>query len=328
MSQESPPSGLSISSVSLMLGIPVPTIRSWERRYGLAVGSRTAGRHRRYDLADIERLKEMRDAITAGRRAHEAAVAIAERGRAPAVRHDHVRAILDGAMRFDSDAVGRRLQEAVVDLGIDRTIQLVALPVLREIGSLWEAGRCDVANEHLMSQEVRAWLGAQSGARSLRTAGASMRRRPIVLACGPKDLHTIGLEAFSVLLTRRGWRCRVLGALTPTASLAAAAGLCNAGAVVVVSHMNINRRAAVESIRAVDQLGGVTCFYAGNAFASPAARAGVPGTHLGDDVLEAVDLVDRALRPRQAPPAAPAPEDTEVTSATGASEDAGGAPPA
>jgi DNA-binding transcriptional MerR regulator len=39
-----------------MLGIPVPTIRSWERRYGLAVSSRTSGRHRRYDIQDIEDL--------------------------------------------------------------------------------------------------------------------------------------------------------------------------------------------------------------------------------------------------------------------------------
>ena len=296
MSREGPPSGLSISSVSLMLGIPVPTIRSWERRYDLAVGTRTAGRHRRYDLQDIERLKEMRDAITAGRRAHEAAGVIAGKARAPAVRRDHVRAILDSAMRYDSDAVRRRLHEAVVDLGIDRTIQSVALPVLKEIGSLWEAGRCDVANEHLTSQEVRTWLGAQAGNVSPGSTGASVRQAPVVLACGPKDLHTIGLEAFSVLLTRRGWRCRVLGALTPTDSLVAATRSSKARAVVVVSHMNINRRAAVESIRAVAEIEGVTCFYAGNAFSSPAARAGVPGIHLGADVLEAVGILERELR--------------------------------
>lgn len=298
MAREGPPNGLSISSVSLMLGIPVPTIRSWERRYGLAIGSRTVGRHRRYDLQDIERLKEMRDAITAGRRAHEAAGVISGRARAPAVRRDHVRAILDSAMRYDSDTVRRRLQEAVVDLGIDRTIQSVALPVLKEIGSLWEAGRCDVANEHLTSQEVRTWLGAQSATGAAGTA-ASSRHRPIVLACGPKDLHTIGLEAFSVLLSRRGWRCRVLGALTPTDSLVTAVRSSNAIAAIVVSHMNINRRAAVESIRAVAQLDGVTCFYAGNAFASPAARAGVPGIHLGEDILEAADLLDRELAPER-----------------------------
>jgi methanogenic corrinoid protein MtbC1 len=286
---EGPAGGLPISSVSLMLGIPVPTIRSWERRYGLTVSSRTPGRHRRYDIRDIEQLKQMRDAITAGRQAHEAAREIAAGTRRAQGRHDHIRAVLDGAMSFDSDTVRESLQYAVADLGVEKTIQGVVLPVLREIGSRWEAGRCDVANEHLASQEVRSWLGAQTGSRPRNP------HPPIVLACGPRDLHTIGLEAFSVLLNRRGWRCRILGARTPTDSLLATARSCGGRAVVVSSHMNINRRATVESIRAVTELPGMTCFYAGNAFSSPAARAGVPGVHLGDDLLAAAEVVERTL---------------------------------
>jgi hypothetical protein len=59
--------------------------------------------------------------------------------------------------------------------------------------------------------------------------------------------------------------------------------------------MNINRRATVEAIRAVTDLPGMTCFYAGNAFSSPAARTGVPGVHLGDDLLAAAEVVERTL---------------------------------
>jgi hypothetical protein len=39
----------------------------------------------------------------------------------------------------------------------------------------------------------------------------------------------------------------------------------------------------------------MTCFYAGNAFSAPAARAGVPGVHLGDDLLAAAEVVERTL---------------------------------
>ena len=38
---------MTIAQVSALLGIPVPTIRSWERRYGFPTPSRTRGRHRR-----------------------------------------------------------------------------------------------------------------------------------------------------------------------------------------------------------------------------------------------------------------------------------------
>ena len=59
--------------------------------------------------------------------------------------------------------------------------------------------------------------------------------------------------------------------------------------------LNINRRATVVAIRAVTDLPGMRCFYAGNAFSSPAARAGVRGVHLGDDLLGAAEIVERTL---------------------------------
>ena len=76
-------------------------------------------------------------------------------------------------------------------IGIDRTIESVLLPVLREVGTRWESGTCDVANEHFASQEIRRWLSAQ-----LALVGSRGKKRSAVLACGPKDVHTIGLEGF------------------------------------------------------------------------------------------------------------------------------------
>ena len=55
------------------------------------------------------------------------------------------------------------------------------------------------------------------------------------------------------------------------------------------------RRAAVESLVAVDALPGVQAFYAGMAFAPAAGRKDVPGTWLGDDILAAADVVEQAL---------------------------------
>ena len=61
-----------IASVSSLLGIPIPTIRSWERRYGFPVPSRTLGQHRRYSLDEIDQLRMVRDEITRGHNAREA----------------------------------------------------------------------------------------------------------------------------------------------------------------------------------------------------------------------------------------------------------------
>ena len=95
----------------------------------------------------------------------------------------------------------------------------------------------------------------------------------------------MGLEAFGVLLGRRGWPIRTLGPLTPAASLVTAVRAAEAWAAVVTSQRNVTRRAAIEAIAAATAVPGVHAFYAGSAFSSPASRRGVPGTYLGEDAL-------------------------------------------
>ncbi|MDQ3210170.1 MAG: MerR family transcriptional regulator, partial [Actinomycetota bacterium] len=90
-----------IAAVSSLLGIPVPTIRSWERRYGFPVPARTHGKHRRYAVDQVDGLRMMRDAITRGHSASEA-VDIARRHTTEAgPRSELLDRFLDTAMRLD-----------------------------------------------------------------------------------------------------------------------------------------------------------------------------------------------------------------------------------
>lgn len=286
--------GLSISAASLLLGVPVPTIRSWERRYGIGEPTRTEGKHRRYDIKALSELRDLRDAIATGRRAHEAAALIRSRSESRERNPAYVDGILAGAQDFDPVAIRRWLEAAAKDLGLHQAIDVVVLPALREVGALWQAARCDVANEHLASQEIRSWLGGQ-----LQAARVKRNKPVILMACGPKDLHTIGLEAFYVMLARRGWSCRILGAMTPTSSAVAAAVGAKASAAIIVSHMSTARREAIVSLEALGEL-GLTLFYAGNAFVSSKAREGVPGTYLGDDLSRAATIIESAMTPAAA----------------------------
>jgi len=161
---------------------------------------------------------------------------------------------------------------------------------MREMGSRWKAGACETAHEHLATEAVRVWLARQSA-----MAPPAFRPYPLVLACGPKDLHTIGLEAFGVVLARRGWSVRSLGPLTPVDSLVAAIRAAEARGAIVTSQRRVTRRPAVEALAAVDAMPGVQAFYAGMAFSPSAARKDVPGTYLGDDILGAADVLEATL---------------------------------
>jgi DICT domain-containing protein len=49
-----PPDGLSIGELARRTDVPVPTLRSWETRYGFPRPQRAAGGHRRYSQSDID----------------------------------------------------------------------------------------------------------------------------------------------------------------------------------------------------------------------------------------------------------------------------------
>ena len=44
-----------IGAVSALSGVPVPTLRVWESRYGAFTPAKTGGRHRLYTEADVLR---------------------------------------------------------------------------------------------------------------------------------------------------------------------------------------------------------------------------------------------------------------------------------
>jgi MerR family transcriptional regulator, light-induced transcriptional regulator len=274
---------LTASQVARAVGVPA-TIRSWERRYGWPRPGRTIGGHRRYSPVAIDQVRALRDEIAKGRSAQQA-VTLLQR-QAARRRGAEVGRLVQGALDIDQALVRRALAEVESVMTPEEAIESVVLPALREIGLRWERGACDVAGEHVATGQIRQWLGRLMD--EARPRGAAPT---VVLSTGPADFHSANLEAFAVLLALRGCSPLVLGALTPVASLVEAVRTLNAEATVVVAHMGITRRAALDSIREVTALGMTAVFYAGNGFAAARSRRGVPGTYLGTDMSSAADLV-------------------------------------
>ena len=277
---------LTTSEVASLTGVPVPTIRSWERRYGWPNPRRTDGGHRRYTNEEVKQLRWLRDEVTAGRSAQQAVALL--RRLAAQRKKEYADRLVAGALGLDQQQIRAALDAASSALTVEQTIDGVVLPALKEIGTKWERGICDVAGEHLASAFIRQWLGDV-----LEQSRPTTNARTLVVSTGPADFHSIGLEAFSVYLARRGWNPLVLGALTPVASLVEAVRRLDAYGAVVVCHLGVTRRAALESIRAVAALPGADVYYAGNGFAGARARRGVPGTYLGTDMAAASDLLSR-----------------------------------
>jgi DNA-binding transcriptional MerR regulator/methylmalonyl-CoA mutase cobalamin-binding subunit len=281
--------GIPIAEVSRQLGVPMPTLRSWELRHGIPPIARDFGKHRRYTPAELHALRLMRDEIARGKRASLAAEAVRDLLRITGPASEHIAAFLRAAESSDPVAVRQHLSEAHAALGLGPCLDDVVLPAMQQVGLWWQTGRCTVDDEHLATEATRAWLETLNS-----SAPAPVRPASIVLACGPTDLHTIGLEALCVLLRYDGWSCRLLGARTSVPALAAAVHATEAAAVVIVSHLNNGRARAIQSLRA-SHADKVAVFYAGNAFAAPRSRRNLPGTYLGTRLEDACRLIDAEL---------------------------------
>jgi DNA-binding transcriptional MerR regulator len=280
---------LHIHEASQLLSVPAPTLRSWELRYGLPITLRSPGGHRRYTPAALNELSLMRDEIAKGRQPSDAArrVRILLDAQNPA--RPRTDALMAASEEQDSSAIRAVLEESASALGLAATLDDVVLPSMRQIGLWWESGRCDIGREHFTTEVVRGWL-----AKTTTLAPLASSDPCVLLATGPRDAHTLGIEALAALLVTGGTGCRTLGARTPVHVLEAAVVAMSPSAAVIVSHLSTQRHSAIESLNVLAATGCPT-YYAGNAFISALARRRVPGTYLGERMVDAAAMIQRAL---------------------------------
>lgn len=283
--------GYSIGEVSRRLGVPVPTLRSWHRRYGVAVPGRTDGGHRRYSEGDLQLLQALNEAVSRGV-APRTAVQLLGRAAGRPGSHALLPALLEAAEAGDQPAFSAVLDDAAGAVGMDATVDRLLLPALAEIGRRWEVQLLDVGTEHLATAAARSWIARQTATTTPAADGP-----PVLLAAGPGNEHTVALEAFGMLLQQRGCPTRLLGANTPVDAVASAQQRTAACAAVVTAHLATRRLGAVEVLHRLAAR-GVAVFYAGAAFDAPRRRRDVPGRYLGTRLPDAATVVQAALADR------------------------------
>jgi DNA-binding transcriptional MerR regulator len=291
VADRAPGGGLTIGQVSELLGVPVPTLRSWHERYGIAAPHRTSGGHRRYGPEQVEALRALATAVARGIAPRSAAQALREPQRDPELPAALVR-LLDRAVARDQPGITAVLDEQERTVGVESAVDRLLLPALQEVGRRWELGLVDAGVEHLATAAARSWIARRTGTTPQRGVA------PVLLAAAPGNRHTVALEAFHMLLDRRGWPTCQLGADTPVDALVSAYRSSAPQAVVVTAHQVSRRRHAVEALQALHRQPGAALFYAGAAFSSPSRRRDAPGTYLGDVLPAAVDLLERSLTRR------------------------------
>lgn len=315
-----------IGVVERMTGIPIATIRVWERRYGFPAPARTAGGHRLYSEQEVVRLRWVKARVDEGMQAAQAVKALRhlesqgqtpELQFAPAVPPRADDATLRGpaahlvtetafavfqerlvaALRVhDLELADQVLRELLVLYPLEEVIFEVITPTLETIGQQWTEGQVSVATEHLATHYIRHHLLMW-----LNTGVRTHPVRPTVLACAPGELHEGSLLILGVMLRRQGWPVAYLGQSLPLPDLAAFVREIQPPAVVLVAMREETAQALTEWpqwLPEVAQTGRPPVTYGGLVFTEqPQWRGRVPGIFLGATLREGVQTLERLLRP-------------------------------
>lgn len=207
-----------------MTGVSAPTLRAWERRYGVPVPSRTDSAYRVYSEADVAMIRRVRELCESGISAAEAARLASEEAEEHTSSPASVEAedpfetlrqqIIDAVDRFEPETLARKLEQAATLAQPSIVIERVFRGALIEIGERWEDGSMSVAQEHLATDAI---LGVVQRLIPLIQPGPGARNA--LLACFEDDEHGFAVHALSVHLSSWGWQTVVLGARTPPSAV-------------------------------------------------------------------------------------------------------------
>lgn len=229
----------SIHVASRLTGIPIETLRVWERRYGFPRPSRSeTGNRRLYSDAEIERLKWIARALERGFRAGEVVprpvreiealigAAPAPEPSPPPAELATVASLVDALANDDIAFVENEVRRLAAALGPKRFVMEVAHPFAVAVGEAWGSGTIEVRQEHWASEclatQLRLLLAAYQDA-----AGDPV----VVLATLPGEPHALGLAMVALYLAVSGAKPRLVGASTPPDQIVAAARALDADVV-------------------------------------------------------------------------------------------------
>ncbi len=238
---------ISIGALANATGVPANTIRTWERRYGFPVASRTAGGQRVYDPDCVEQVLLVARAIARGHRpAQLFSASIAELrslgsavlpgdhaarpSPAPGTRSlpDDVDVWVQHAAALDGDSLKRAFRSRLANLGMEAFLAAWVGPFLGALGEAWVAGRIQPFHEHFATERLGEFL-----ANTWRPLAESNSGPVAVLATLPAERHGLGLHLAACLTASAGWRIVFLGVETPAPDIDACARQVGARAVLV-----------------------------------------------------------------------------------------------
>lgn len=219
-------STFSIKNLENLSGIKAHTLRIWEKRYNLLEPERTDTNIRRYSLESLKKLLNITLLYNHGFKISKIASLnvdeIPKLVRSIALKSNSeqvsINAFKLAMINFDYELFDINFDEILQNHDFEYCFIHIFMPLMRELGILWQTGAISPSHEHFITNLVKQKIHLQT--ESLQRNKFSNEDHPIfVLFLPENEIHELGILYLNYLILSKGFRTIFLGQSLQISSL-------------------------------------------------------------------------------------------------------------
>lgn len=215
----------SIKDLENLSGIKAHTIRIWEKRYNVLEPMRTETNIRFYDLSNLQKLLNITLLHNYGYKISK--ISKLSTDKIPqlvneiisekSAKHHAISSFKMAMMNFDHSLFFSTYNKLLSEKSFQETFYEVFIPLIEEIGLLWQTDTISPAHEHFISYLIKQKL--LTNTEKVQINEPIYSDRVFVLYLPENEIHELGLMYLNYEILSKGYKAIYLGESVPIDSL-------------------------------------------------------------------------------------------------------------
>lgn len=218
-------SNFSIKDLENLSGIKAHTIRIWEKRYNLLEPERTETNIRYYSLANLQKLLNISFLNGNGYKISKIAtlpndkipVIVREIAANENAKSHAINTFKLAMLNFDQSLFYNTYESLIKEKSFQEIFYEVFIPLMTEIGMLWQTDTITPAHEHFITTLIRQKILVNT--ELLQSKIKHHNKRTFVLYLPDNEIHELGLMFINYEIINKGYHSIFLGSSVPISSL-------------------------------------------------------------------------------------------------------------
>lgn len=215
----------SIKDLENLSGIKAHTIRIWEKRYGILEPMRTTTNIRLYDIENLQKLLNITLLHSHGYKISKISKfppekipqLVQEIVSDKSAKNHAINAFKLAMMNFDQALFFTTYNKLLSEKSFREVFIEIFIPLMNEIGILWQTGTITPSHEHFISYLIRQKL--LSSIEQLQILEPTKKDKVFVLYLPQNEIHELGLIYLNYEILYHGYKTIYLGQSIPIENL-------------------------------------------------------------------------------------------------------------